>query len=172
MSIEFEAWVNTDVSGSPTINISGTNLCTGDFAPPKPPKPEFGAEFWEQILDARILDPDSWVKFFDTVFSSRRGPRINSHSNQFTSQNSPFKIQPRNLEKIFTLHLCRAIWLTIYCNQYIEDHPHPQEIAFIRHAGGGVYAIFWGFVRFSVKLPFFYRRARDFCSPYDPYYIL
>ena len=32
---------------------------------------------------------------------------------KFTSQNSPSKFQPRNRAKKFTLHLCRAIWLSI-----------------------------------------------------------
>ena len=41
----------------------------------------------KRILDARILDPNFWVEFFDTVYSSKRGPLKNS-----PSTNSPPKI--------------------------------------------------------------------------------
>ena len=49
--------------------------------------PNLGPNSGKQILDARILGPNSWVKFFDSVFSSRRGPQKNS-----PSRNSPPKI--------------------------------------------------------------------------------
>ena len=55
-------------------NASRTKVYTGDFAPPKP---EFRAEFWEQILDARISDANSWVEFYGSVVSSKRGPLKN-----------------------------------------------------------------------------------------------
>ena len=84
--------------------LSATHFCRGDFAT--------SANSGKRILDARILDPNSWVFFLLVpVFSSKRGPQKNSPSRKFTSQKSPSKIQPRNREKIFTLHLCRAIWL-------------------------------------------------------------
>ena len=41
----------------------------------------------KRILGARILDPNSWVEFFESVFSSKRGPQKNS-----PSRNSPLKI--------------------------------------------------------------------------------
>ena len=65
--------------------LSGTNFCTGDFAPPEP---EFrAANSGKQILDARILDLNSLVECFDSVFSSKRGSQQNS-----PSRNSPPKI--------------------------------------------------------------------------------
>ena len=79
---------------------SGTNFCTWDFAPPKA---EFGPEFWETNFGCPNFGAEFLGRFFLSLFfSSKRGPQ----------KNSPSKIQPRNLEKIFTLHLCRAFWLT------------------------------------------------------------
>ena len=49
--------------------------------------PNLGPNSGKRILDARILDPNSWVEFFDSVFSSKRGPLKNS-----PSRNSPPKI--------------------------------------------------------------------------------
>ena len=49
--------------------------------------PNSGPNSVKRILDARILDPNSWVEFFDSVFSSKRGPLKNS-----PSRNSPPKI--------------------------------------------------------------------------------
>ena len=40
--------------------------------------PNLGPNSGKQILDTRILDPNSWVKLFDSVFSSKRGPLKNS----------------------------------------------------------------------------------------------
>ena len=71
-----------------------------------------GPNSGKQILDARILDPNSWVDFFNSVFFQQRGPQKNS-----PSRNSPPKIhlpkfKPEIGGKIFTLHLCRPIWLS------------------------------------------------------------
>ena len=49
--------------------------------------PNLGPNSGKRILDARILDPNSWVEFLDSVFSSKRGPLKNS-----PSRNSPPKI--------------------------------------------------------------------------------
>ena len=49
--------------------------------------PNSGPNSVKRILDARILDPNSWVEFIDSVFSSKRGPLKNS-----PSRNSPPKI--------------------------------------------------------------------------------
>ena len=51
--------------------FSGTKVRTGDFAPPEP---EFGANSGKRVLDARVLDPNSWVEFFDTVFPAKEAP--------------------------------------------------------------------------------------------------
>ena len=42
-----------------TPSFSGTNFCTGDFAPPEP---ELNSG--KQILDARILDPNFLGRIF------------------------------------------------------------------------------------------------------------
>ena len=49
--------------------------------------PNLGPNSGKRILDARILDPNSRVEFFDSVFSSKRGPLKNS-----PSRNSPPEI--------------------------------------------------------------------------------
>ena len=36
--------------------------------------PNLGPNSGKRILDARILDPNFWVEFFDSVFSSQKGP--------------------------------------------------------------------------------------------------
>ena len=65
-----------------------------------------GPNSGKRILDARILDPNSWVKFFHPVFSSKRAP---------PPQNSKKihlpKFNPEIGQKTFTLHLYRSIWL-------------------------------------------------------------
>ena len=92
--------------------FSVTDICTGDFAPLEP---EFRAEFWETNFGRPILDPNSWVEFFDSLFLfQQKRPPEKFTVEKFTSQNSPSKIQPRNRAKKFTLHLCRAIWLTFF----------------------------------------------------------
>ena len=42
--------------------------------------PNLGPNSGKQFLGARILDPNSWVEFFDSVFSSKRGPLISLES--------------------------------------------------------------------------------------------
>ena len=64
--------------------------------------PNLGPNSAKRILDARISDPNSWVEFFGPIFPG--------------FQNSPSKIQPRNRAEKFTLHLCRATWLTKCCS--------------------------------------------------------
>ena len=53
----------------------------------------------------------------------------------------------------------------------IEDHPHPQQKRFVCHKGQGLYTVKLGlechksrgsYTMLSVKVPLFYRRARDF----------
>ena len=61
--------------------VSGTKVRTGDFASSEP---EFRAEFWE----TNFGPPNSWVEFYDSVFSSKRGPLKNS-----PLRNSPPKIR-------------------------------------------------------------------------------
>ena len=73
--------------------------------------PNSGPNSGKRTLDTRVLDPNSWFEFSDTVFCSKGRPQEKFTLKKFTSQNSPSKIQPRNREIIFTLHLCRAIWL-------------------------------------------------------------
>ena len=36
--------------------------------------PNLGPNSGKRILDARILDPNSWVKFFDSVFPAKEAP--------------------------------------------------------------------------------------------------
>ena len=62
------------------------NLMTNFFR-----NPNLGTKPGKRVLNARILDPNS---------------------EKFTSRNSPSKIQPRNRAEKFTLHLCRAVWMT------------------------------------------------------------
>ena len=45
---------------------SGTKVCTGDS--------NLGPNSVKQILDARILDPNSWVELFDSVFPAKEAP--------------------------------------------------------------------------------------------------
>ena len=69
--------------------------------------PNLGPNSVKQILDTRILDPNSWVECFDCFFQQKRPPEKFTVE-KFTSQNSPSKIQPRNRTKKFTVHFCRA----------------------------------------------------------------
>ena len=72
---------------------SGTNVCTGDFAPLEP---EFGGEFCE----ARIFGSN----FLIHLFPAKRGPpppKIHPPEVHLP------KIQPRNRAQKFRLHLCR-----------------------------------------------------------------
>ena len=89
---------------------SGTNFCTGDFAPPKP---EFGAEFWETNFGRPNFGPEFLGRIFWLCFFQQKRPPEKFTLEKFTFQNSPSKIQPRNRAKKFTLHLCRAIWLSL-----------------------------------------------------------
>ena len=89
---------------------SGTNFCTGDFAPPKP---EFGPEFSETNFGRPNFGPEFLGRIFWSYFFQQKRPPEKFTVEKFTSQNSPFKIQPRNRAKKFTLHLCRAILLML-----------------------------------------------------------
>ena len=60
--------------------------------------PNLGPNSGKQILEARILDPNSWVEFFILFFQQRKAPRKFTLK-KFTSQNSPSKIQPRIAKK-------------------------------------------------------------------------
>ena len=86
------------------LQVSGTNFCTKDFAPPKP---EFGPEFWETNFGRPNFGPEFLGRIFWACFFQQRAPQKN-----LPSRNSPSKIQPRNRAKKFTLHLCRAFWLS------------------------------------------------------------
>ena len=66
--------------------------------------PNLGPSSRKQILDTRISDPNSWFEFFILFFFKQKRPPEKFTLKKFTSQNSPFKIQPRNREKLFTLH--------------------------------------------------------------------
>ena len=74
---------------------------------------------WARILGNEFWAPEFWTRipgsnFLSLFFSSKRGPQKNS-----PSRNSPLKIHlpefnPRkSSRKIFTLPLCRAVWLII-----------------------------------------------------------
>ena len=67
-----------------TTLLSGINFCTGDFAPPKP---EFGAEFWETNFGRPNFGSEFLGRIFSSCISSKRGPKRNS-----PSRNSPSKI--------------------------------------------------------------------------------
>ena len=73
--------------------------------------PNLGPNSGKRILNVRILDPNSGVEFFGSVFFQQKRPPEKFTLKKFTSQNSPSKIQPRNWAQIFTLHLCKAIWV-------------------------------------------------------------
>ena len=64
-------------------------------------------EFWTPEFRTRILGSNFLVLFFP-----EKRPPEKFTVEKFTSQNSPSKIQPRNRAEKFTLHLCRATWLT------------------------------------------------------------
>ena len=73
--------------------------------------PNFDPNSGKRILGARILDPNSWVEFFEPVFfPAKEAPRKiqpqEIHLSKFTFQNSTQKSGQK-----FTLHLCRAFWL-------------------------------------------------------------
>ena len=87
--------------------LSRTKVCTGIL---RLRNPNLGPNSVKRILDARILDPNSWVEFLTLFFQQKRAPEKFTLE-KFTSQYSPSKIQPRNRTKKFTLHLCRAVWL-------------------------------------------------------------
>ena len=84
-------------SGTPRVlyqvarisSVSGTNLCTGDFAPLEP---EFGADYWETNFGHPNLDPNSWVTFFGSGFFQQKRPPDELTLEKFTSQNPPSKI--------------------------------------------------------------------------------
>ena len=79
--------------------------------------PSLGPNSGKQIWDSRIMGTNSWVNFLDPAFSQQKRPPENP-----PSRNSPLKIHlpsstQKYLEKLFTLHLCRAILLNI-CSMY------------------------------------------------------
>ena len=84
-----------------SLFLSGTTFCAGDCTPPEPEV--LGPNSGKQILDARILDPNSWVEFSHPAFffspAKRTPPPRKFTLKKFTSQNSRFKIQPRNRAK-------------------------------------------------------------------------
>ena len=86
-------------------NISGTNFSKRDFAPPEP---EFRAEFWETNFGRLNFGPQFLGRIFWFCFFQWKRPAGEFNLEKFTSQNSPFKIQPRNRAKIFTLDLCKG----------------------------------------------------------------
>ena len=83
--------------GTPPYDNSSLTLPGGNYAKCQRQKsaqgilrlrnPNLGPNSGKRILDARILDPNSRVEFFDSVFSSKRGPLKNS-----PSRNSPPEI--------------------------------------------------------------------------------
>ena len=77
--------------------------------------PNLGSNSRKRILDARILDPNSWVEFLHFVFSSRRGPQINSLSRNSPPKKSPSIIQPRNGAK--QISHCTSVWLISFLAQ-------------------------------------------------------
>ena len=99
---------------------SGTKVCTGDFAPPEP---EFRAEFRETNFGRPNFGPEFLGWIFWACFFQQKRPPEKFTLEKFTSKNSPSKIQPRNRAKKFTLHLCRAAWLTFHLqNSSVSVH--------------------------------------------------
>ena len=75
-----------------------------------------GTRIWARILRNEFRTPKFWTRIlglnFLTPFFQRKRPPEKFTLEKFTFQNSPSKIQPRHRVKKFTLHLCRAIWVT------------------------------------------------------------
>ena len=118
-------------------DFSGTNFCTGDFAPPEP---EFGPEFWETNFGRPNFGPEFWGRILWSYFFQEKRPPRKFTVEKFTSQNSPSKIQPRNRAKKFTLHLCRAIWLRILASAKADGFPtHPRRL--LRNLSGSPNAL-------------------------------
>ena len=61
--------------------------------------PNLGPNSGKRILDARVLEPNFWVEFFDSVFSSKRAPLKTSRL-----RNSPPKILYAEILRVFYLH--------------------------------------------------------------------
>ena len=76
--------------------------------------PNLGPNSGKRILDARILDPNSRVEFFDSVFFQQKRPPEKFTLEKFTSRNSHRKIHPRIWAEKFTLHFCMAILLILW----------------------------------------------------------
>ena len=89
--------------------------------------PNSGPNSGKRILDARILDPNSWVEFFDTVFSSKEAPRrIHGSRNsppKFTLQNSTQKSDEKNLIAPLPGHLAEKPQMKQHCCCTRWGHP-------------------------------------------------
>ena len=89
-------------SGSGIPKISGTKVCTGDFAPSEP---EFMPEFCETNFGRPNFGPEFFGRIFDSVFPAKEAPwKIHPreiHLPKFTFQNSTQKSD----QKIHIAHL-------------------------------------------------------------------
>ena len=72
--------------------------------------PNLGPNSGKRILDSRILDPNSRVEFFDSVFPSKRGPLKNS-----PSRNSPPKIHIEKFTPEFGLKISHCTSAGPFC---------------------------------------------------------
>ena len=72
-------------------NMSGTKVCTGNFALPEP---ESRAECWETNFGRPNFAPEFSSRFFSLCFFQQKRPLKNS-----PPRNTPSKIQPRNRAK-------------------------------------------------------------------------
>ena len=87
--------------------------------------PNLGPNSAKRILDARILDPSSWVEFLDSVFSSKRGPLKNSPSRNSPPKIHPSKFNPEIGQKIHIAplqgHLCENVFLNVLGNFFSNN---------------------------------------------------
>ena len=125
--------------------------------------PNLGPNSGKRILDARILDPNSWVEFIDSVLFQQRRPPEKFTLEKFTFQDSPSKIQPRIRAKKFTLHLCRAIWLRD--SREFRNSRDLQSLQTVANKGesdypvtGNVYIVVFIFSGINLALRSLYRK--------------
>ena len=110
--------------------------------------PNLGPNSGKRVLDARILDPNFWVEFFDSAFSAKEAPsKIHPreiHLPKFTFQNSTQKsgqkIHIAPLQVHFLVAQCSATPSTVAATPPCSATPF-QTTKFrcdtSRHKGGG-----------------------------------
>ena len=116
-----------------TVRINFVSNCQGQISARFAPlEPEFRAEFWEANFGRPNFGPEFWGRIFWLYFFQQKRPPEKFTLKKFTSQNSPSKIQPRNRAKKFTLHLCRAVWLTPIVREHACLTTHTPLIIFTK----------------------------------------